>query len=415
MRNSCMEDYEMNSITNNRKNNNKIYLMVLLFIFSVYLDNFYLNIGFSLKPFMIVVGIILLFSLKGFVVHKLMNYELAMILFYIYYCSTGLFAMYPTESFRLIIAILIVLTTYFVMKYLFSRISISQLENSISTVGIFYNGTSLILYIIGLISVNFNFHGNAVITYGLLLDRNTPRLIGLSSDPNIYIFSNILFFFFYLSRIKMGIKYTIVGLLLTVITCILTLSRGGLLALALGLLIYFLFMKLSAKFGAIMISTITGFFAYFTILKLTNINILSTLFLRFDLLLSDGGSGRVSIWENGWKLFVENPLTGIGIYNFLGYNTSIFGDKHYMHNTYLEVLTESGIIGFVLFFVFWFLLFKKIIFNVRKDKTKHFLLPSLISISVLLMSLSLIANVFLFLYFTVFWRYLSNRDIISSS
>lgn len=76
-----------------------------------------------------------------------------------------------------------------------------------------------------------------------------------------------------------------------------------------------------------------------------------------------------------------------------------------MHNTFLEILVESGVIGSVLFFIFWALLFLKIMSIVSKDKSKAFLLGTYVSISISLMFLSLIASEYLFLILALIWRY----------
>lgn len=395
------------------KENEKLNTTLFLLILSIYLGNFYINVGFSLKPYMIVFGAFLLISMKNFSINKLMNYEVAMLLFYLYYCTTGIFSKYPQQSLRLIFAIVIVVLSYFIMKYAFIKFPIMQLEKAIFTVGILYNFASLILYILGLISVNFNFFGNGVKIYGLLLDRNIPRLVGLSSDPNIFTFSNVLFLFFFMTRLSR--KHAKLGFLLTIITSILAFSRAGLIAITLGLLVYLLFTKFSAKIRAILLTIMIGFISYYSILKLTGINLISILSSRFESFSSGGGSGRYDIWENGLELFLMNPLTGIGIYNFLNYNISLFGDSHYMHNTFLEVLIESGVIGAGLFLLFWFSFFIKIISSVVKNRLEIFILPTFVSMTVLLITLSLIANEFMFMYFAIFWRYLIENELSNSN
>lgn len=71
---------------------------------------------------------------------------------------------------------------------------------------------------------------------------------------------------------------------------------------------------------------------------------------------SDTMGLRYALWEAGWKMFLDKPLVGVGIGNFelvlpfysqgveLLRNRSIWA-----HNTYIQILSETGIIGFLLF------------------------------------------------------------------
>lgn len=73
----------------------------------------------------------------------------------------------------------------------------------------------------------------------------------------------------------------------------------------------------------------------------------------------DISSGRTRLYLWAIKLFIENPLFGIGWGNF---RTSVVGNvtlatELETHNIYLQLLCETGIIGFLgfilLFFTFW--------------------------------------------------------------
>ncbi len=59
---------------------------------------------------------------------------------------------------------------------------------------------------------------------------------------------------------------------------------------------------------------------------------------------------RLFLWENAVKLFVESPLIGNGITSFRSY---LFIDYNWFvqaHNTYVQILSETGIVGIVLFY-----------------------------------------------------------------
>ena len=64
-------------------------------------------------------------------------------------------------------------------------------------------------------------------------------------------------------------------------------------------------------------------------------------------------NGRLELWMQALGLFSEQPLFGIGWQQFMAVNTY----EHEVHNTYLQWLCETGIVGFVLLLVPRVLLF----------------------------------------------------------
>ncbi|MFJ6207633.1 O-antigen ligase family protein [Lysinibacillus sp. NPDC092081] len=379
------------------------YFLIFILVFSVFLGNLNVNIGFALKPHMVLMVVIFMLTLSKFAFHKPQSHETFMIFFYVFYCLTGVFSTYPIASIRLTIAILIGLFSYFIYKFLFSNITLKEFERIIGTVGILYNVISLLFYLFGLISNKFNFYGNGIRFYGLMLDRNMPRLIGILSDPNIFVVSNSIFLFFFLANMKD--KKGKIGFVLALITTILTFSRGGILATLVGIVITIAFFSVKTKVKIFFVVPIITWISYFSVLKVMHIDIYQILIKRMESVSKDGGSGRIEIWNNGLSLFLNNPVQGIGIYNFRDYSADFFGQGIYMHNTFLEILVESGVIGSVLFFVFWALLFFRIMSIVWMDKSKAFLLGTYVSISISLMFLSLIASEYLFLFLALIWRY----------
>jgi O-antigen ligase len=77
---------------------------------------------------------------------------------------------------------------------------------------------------------------------------------------------------------------------------------------------------------------------------------------------SDGGSGRTDIWQVAWRIAADHPAAGVGLHNFTVYspryvrrpgalnNVDLIAERpHVVHNTYLEVATETGVVGLGLF------------------------------------------------------------------
>ena len=79
---------------------------------------------------------------------------------------------------------------------------------------------------------------------------------------------------------------------------------------------------------------------------------------------SDGGNGRSELWEVAWRITNDHPVAGVGLHNFtvhslryvrepgaLKHVELIAERPHAVHNTYLELLTETGLVGLSLFLV----------------------------------------------------------------
>lgn len=75
-----------------------------------------------------------------------------------------------------------------------------------------------------------------------------------------------------------------------------------------------------------------------------------------------GGTGRTELWQVGWRIFQDEPVAGVGLDNFraqsyryvrepgnLEYVNLIAERPRVVHNVYLELLVETGVIGLTLF------------------------------------------------------------------
>ena len=72
--------------------------------------------------------------------------------------------------------------------------------------------------------------------------------------------------------------------------------------------------------------------------------------------------GRGAIWLAGLRAFAEHPLVGHGSATFKSSVAPYLGRAIVAHNTYLQVLVEQGILGFVP----WFLMFVAVFRQVRR-------------------------------------------------
>ena len=96
-------------------------------------------------------------------------------------------------------------------------------------------------------------------------------------------------------------------------------------------------------------------------------------------------SGRFVLWQQASKMFLQDPILGIGKGNIYEYGTRIFEDgikfsEKYgalapimtdFHNGYITILVCSGVVGFVLFCIFGLRFFKHITMHVFRDDSLH--------------------------------------------
>jgi O-antigen ligase len=133
-------------------------------------------------------------------------------------------------------------------------------------------------------------------------------------------------------------------------------SRGGLIALGAMLLAGTVVAgRWRVAVTALLMVIATGGFLYFTQV--------APLPARERLLTANGGSGRSDLWKVGLRVVHAHPVGGVGVGNsehaaanyvlrpgVIHYSSLIFSTKPFpVHNTYLQVTAEMGVVGLLLF------------------------------------------------------------------
>ena len=134
-----------------------------------------------------------------------------------------------------------------------------------------------------------------------------------------------------------------------------TVSRGGLLALAVALIAACIlagrWRGRTLVVAGLGISIVVIYFASFAGLD-----------ARDRVTTVQGGTGRSDLWKIGWRMFEDQPIHGIGSGNFpissihylvqpgvIERDDFIISTPKVTHNTYLQILSELGIVGLGLF------------------------------------------------------------------
>lgn len=79
---------------------------------------------------------------------------------------------------------------------------------------------------------------------------------------------------------------------------------------------------------------------------------------------NDGGNGRTELWHVAWEITKDHPVNGVGLNNYTIQaplyvrkpgalrSVALIADKpHVVHNTYLQMLAEAGVVGLVLYLI----------------------------------------------------------------
>jgi O-antigen ligase len=80
---------------------------------------------------------------------------------------------------------------------------------------------------------------------------------------------------------------------------------------------------------------------------------------------------RYALYQDGWMMFRQSPVYGVGLGNFVNYSHS----AEYAHSDSMEALATTGIVGFVLYFSIYFVLWSRLrrILRKRKDATSRYI------------------------------------------
>jgi len=182
---------------------------------------------------------------------------------------------------------------------------------------------------------------------------------GLWGDQNVFaaILLTILplSLVFYLTERKRIYKLIFGAIfLILLVGFLLTYSRGGFLAFLILILLTIpkvLMSKQRARILALVIPIIIVLFSIFYITiadkYISRVETLRVLESE-DVNVIEGAMKRRYIYyfQVAPKLFAEDPISGVGLGGFVHYNTVW---KQNAHNTFLEVLTGTGLVGFIPF------------------------------------------------------------------
>lgn len=270
-------------------------------------------------------------------------------------------------------------STFFFTKYLFESLKKEDIEDVIFITGYLLIVLQILAHILGFYPLNQENPFSILNT--IFLEKHYPRFTGIFRNPNFVPLYFSLFYFFFLSTRKKSFLHSL-GLVLCGSLTVLSQSRTGLISFFVGTLVYFIYESKKTKYllkflfiFCVLVSLILIPLNYFINQNtkynpLDQKNFLDTSIYKSERLTSLTLKIRMEIWKNAGEVFLKNPLLGIGYNNFYIYDEAKSGINNYHpHQIFLGILAELGIIGFFLFCLFYFEVFKS-----RKSYPKFFIL-----------------------------------------
>ena len=226
---------------------------------------------------------------------------------------------------------------------------------------------NLIMFIIGALVVA----GYSYVTGEYRVAREEgERVAGLAVNANTFAWLLLLavacMAYFWQLPTRAGLlKYAIVGLAMAgaSVAIVLSGSRKAIIALAAFYILWLLFCypreiaRKPALLLVILLIFTVGAYGFISLVSQTVAG--ERLGQTWDFLsgrtLHGGGSVRLQLYEDGVRIFLNNPIRGVGLMNFRFFSTS----HHVAHSEYVEILCDTGLPGFVLYFSIFVVLWRR--------------------------------------------------------
>lgn len=189
------------------------------------------------------------------------------------------------------------------------------------------------------------------------------RSQALIGNPNYSAYNSfICFILLYFSRIK----HKRIFLFFLAMSVLITISRGVIIAL----ISFILLMNLKLN-KTTFVSALFLFIGYMSLVQYLPEDFIFTITERFNVFFDEGdSSGRSGIWQHGyieWSKDLGYIILGFGFNNFP--NVVRISDLDLnVHNSFLRVLYELGIVGFIVVFPFFYSIINQIKWEYTKEK-----------------------------------------------
>lgn len=243
-------------------------------------------------------------------------------------------------------------------------------------------------------------------------DRLTSLLFNSNEFGRQMLYSNICLFFFW-RYANSWYKILIIILGITFFyQIVLSGSRTALIGYILGLFFWLVFsfrpgVYLKSMIITVILSLIIGGYIYQT--YLADSPVIKRFYTVKDEAESGGSAGtRIKLIEDAAEAFSANPFIGIGLDNFRLFTSA----KTYAHSNYMELLADTGVIGFIIFFMIYAVVWRDALLFSKEEDEELYMQGYIKTVIIIL----LLVNFSVPTYFSISaWFFLSTAIIIYES
>lgn len=269
-------------------------------------------------------------------------------------------------------------------------------------------GSSFVIWVMTVIVVflAYTFYTEYITTVVFAVNnRNNSSYYALYFLPFLLCHKNII------------VRYISIAIIFFVV--LISLKRGGFLALMLALAVYFYVSEISMKgkrikLWGITALTVASIIIVFTVMYLNDNLLEGMLFNRMEEINETGGANRLDIYKSYLSLISNSPFDAIVFGR--GWEGSIRDSNigYTCHNDFLECFIDFGIFGFTLYILLYVSLFRKFY---RMLKIKHDYTPAMGASLALLCMNSMVSHILIYPWymttFALFWGFIvsSTRSI----
>lgn len=221
---------------------------------------------------------------------------------------------------------------------------------------------------------------------------------------------------------KKEIKFVVVLIIPCIVIVASSGSRKALLALVIGIILQLLIdedaKNVQAKVMKILLVVLVGLIILYLINSIQIFSITNERFQKFINLFTGEGNVdrstliRYKMIEIGMEQFKETPITGIGMNNARFIAAKYFGFEYYLHNNYVELLVDSGLIGTVIYYAMYIYLLINLL-KYRRVAGKCYSLVFTMVVIQLLMDMAMVSyySKDTYMNLTIYYLYLNRLKI----
>lgn len=222
-----------------------------------------------------------------------------------------------------------------------------------------YGGYTVIILSVGFLglnSISMLINSSTRMDGGFLNQNTLGMLAALTIIINLY-------FIIYYREEKKGIPFAVLALVVLAAAG----SRKSILELIIGALLLLLLKNYNKKrfFKSVVKIVIALLVFAILVVALSKLQMFDFIKLRLENLVHQlTGSGntdrsvryRALLDVLGWQIFTDNPILGVGMDCARIPVRQITGIDYYLHNNYLELLADGGVVGFIIYFSFYIMI-----------------------------------------------------------